>query len=244
MCIRDSAKSGAKPKRTILFIGFAGEEFGLLGAQAWVKAHKDKLPKIANLFNRDGGPEPPVGISVPKAMYADFVKISEPIQKIRPDYPFEVKVREPRKRPTRMGGTDASVFAIEGVPTLGSVSYTHLAVIIINVEKKIGRATSVVRRKIESSVNTSSGCRSLFFKTVSIITIATSTKIPKSIAPKESRFAGIFVTCIKIKAINRDKGMVKATNKAPRQLPKNKISTKTTNTLSLIHIFKRERSGL
>ena len=113
------AKSGAKPKRTILFIGFAGEEFGLLGAQAWVKTHKDKLPKIANLFNRDGGPEPPVGISVPQAMYDDFVKISEPIQKIRPDYPFEVKVREPRKRPTRMGGTDASVFAIEGVPTLG-----------------------------------------------------------------------------------------------------------------------------
>lgn len=113
------AKSGAKPKRTILFIGFAGEEFGLLGAQAWVKAHKDKLPKIANLFNRDGGPEPPVGISVPQAMYDDFMKISEPIQKIRPDYPFEVKVREPRKRPTRMGGTDASVFAIEGVPTLG-----------------------------------------------------------------------------------------------------------------------------
>lgn len=113
------AKSGAKPKRTILFVGFAGEEFGLLGAQAWVKAHKDKLPKIANLFNRDGGPEPPVGISVPKAMYDDFVKISEPVKKIRPDYPFEVKVREPRKRPTSMGGTDASVFAIQGVPTLG-----------------------------------------------------------------------------------------------------------------------------
>ena len=84
-----------------------------------MKAHKDKLPKIANLFNRDGGPEPPVGIYVPQAMYDDFVKISEPIQKIRPDYPFEVKVREPRKRPTRMGGTDASDFAIGGVPTLG-----------------------------------------------------------------------------------------------------------------------------
>lgn len=113
------AKSGAKPKRTILFVGFAGEEFGLLGAQAWVKTHKEKLPKIANLFNRDGGPEPPVGISVPKVMYDDFVKISEPIKKIRPDYPFEVKVREPRKRPKSMGGTDASVFAVEGVPTLG-----------------------------------------------------------------------------------------------------------------------------
>ena len=113
------ALSGAKPKRTILFIAFAGEEFGLLGAHAWVKAHPDRLPKIANMFNRDGGPEPPVGIAVPQAMYDDFVKICEPIRKIRPDYPFEVTVREPRKRPTRTGGTDASVFAVKGVPTIG-----------------------------------------------------------------------------------------------------------------------------
>lgn len=113
------ALSGAKPKRTLLFIAFAGEEFGLLGAHAWVKAHPDRLPKIANMFNRDGGPEPPVGIAVPQAMYDDFVKICEPIRKIRPDYPFEVTVREPRKRPTRTGGTDASVFAVKGVPTIG-----------------------------------------------------------------------------------------------------------------------------
>lgn len=113
------ALSGAKPKRSIIFIGFAGEEFGLLGAQAWVKAHKDKLPKIANMFNRDSGPEPPVGISVPQAMYDDFVKITAPIKQIRPDYPFEVKVAEPRQKPTKMGGTDASVFAMEGVPTIG-----------------------------------------------------------------------------------------------------------------------------
>jgi len=113
------ALSGAKPKRTILFVAFAAEEFGLLGAKSFVKTHKNKLPKIANLFNRDGGPLPPVGISVPQAMYNDFVKICEPIKKIRPDYPFEVKVLEPRKRPTHTGGTDASVFAVEGVPTMG-----------------------------------------------------------------------------------------------------------------------------
>lgn len=115
------AKSGAKPKRTILFIGFAGEEFGLLGAKAWVEAHRKDLPKISNMFNRDDGPEPPVGISVPQAIYDEFVKISEPIKKIRPDYPFEVKVRETRKRPTKPGGTDASIFAMEGVPTLGFI---------------------------------------------------------------------------------------------------------------------------
>ena len=113
------ALSGAKPKRTILFVGFAGEEFGLLGAKAFCETHKNKLGKIANLFNRDGGPTPPVGISVPKAMYDDFVEICKPIKDINPEYPFEVTVAQPRKKPTSMGGTDASVFAVNGVPTYG-----------------------------------------------------------------------------------------------------------------------------
>ena len=112
-------QSGAKPKRTILFIAFAAEEFGLYGAQAYAKQHKNELGKISNMFNRDGGPLPPVGIEVPQAMYDDFVKICEPVKDINPDFPFEVTVMRPRPRPTRLGGTDASVFAIEGVPTLG-----------------------------------------------------------------------------------------------------------------------------
>lgn len=116
---RMMALAGAKPKRTILFVAFAGEEFGLWGAEAFCKKHAGKLGKIANLFNRDGGPTPPVGISVPQAMYDDFVKVCEPVKDIRPDYPFEVKVRPPFKRPTETGGTDASVFAVQGVPTFG-----------------------------------------------------------------------------------------------------------------------------
>ena len=113
------ALSGAKPKRTILFVAFAAEEFGLLGAQAYVKTHKKELGKIANLFNRDGGPTPAVGISVPQAMYDDFVKICEPVKDINPEYPFTVSVAGPRKKPTTFGGTDATVFAVEGVPTFG-----------------------------------------------------------------------------------------------------------------------------
>ena len=113
------ALSGAKPKRTILFLAFAGEEFGLLGAQAFCETHQKDLGRISNLFNRDGGPTPPVGISVPQAMYDDFKKICEPLPGIRPDYPFEVTVAQPRPRPTRFGGTDATVFAVKGVPTFG-----------------------------------------------------------------------------------------------------------------------------
>ena len=113
------ALSGAKPKRTILFVAFAGEEFGLLGAEAFCKTHKNKLKNISNLFNRDGGPTPPVGIAVSQAMYDDFVEICKPIKDINPDYPFEVTVARPRKKPTTTGGTDASVFAMNGVPTYG-----------------------------------------------------------------------------------------------------------------------------
>lgn len=112
------ALSGAKPKRTIRFVAFAAEEFGLLGAHAYVKRHQKELGKISNLFNRDGGPTPPVGISVPQAMYDDFVEVCKPIKDIRPDYPFEVTVAKPRKRPTQTGGTDATVFDVEGVPAI------------------------------------------------------------------------------------------------------------------------------
>ena len=113
------AMSGAKPKRTIVFVAFAAEEFGLLGAHAYVKTHQKELKNISYLFNRDGGPTPPIGISVPQAMYDDFVNVCKPVKDINPEYPFEVSVANPRKRPTTTGGTDASVFDMEGVPSNG-----------------------------------------------------------------------------------------------------------------------------
>lgn len=116
------ALSGAKPRRTIRFIAFAGEEFGLLGAQAYAKAHADELPKISMMFNRDGGPTPPVGMCVPAAMLDDVRTATAAIDKINEEYPFEVTQSEPVVKPAKLGGTDASVFAIEGVPTYGFVT--------------------------------------------------------------------------------------------------------------------------
>jgi hypothetical protein len=117
------ALSGAKPERTLLFVAFAAEEFGLLGAKAFAKAHADRLPRISNLFNRDGGPLPPVGMAVPPAMYDDFVKICEPLKRIRPDYPFEVtKLEKPAPRPQVAGSHDGTVFAMEGVPVFNFIT--------------------------------------------------------------------------------------------------------------------------
>ena len=100
---------------------------------------------------------------------------------------------------------------------------------MMSVEKKMGRATSVVRLMIESSVNISSGWRSRFFKMVSIMTMAPSTIMPKSMAPNDSKLAGISVTCIRRKAMRSANGIVNATNSAPRQLLRNKMSTSTTS---------------
>jgi carboxypeptidase Q len=110
--------AGAKPKRSILFVLFAGEEFGLLGATAWVEQHQDKLDKISNLFNRDGAPLVASGVAVPAAMYEDFMKASGYLSSINPEFPFSVDTIPSRPKPTRTGGTDASVFAIHGVPTI------------------------------------------------------------------------------------------------------------------------------
>ncbi|MCU4177781.1 M28 family metallopeptidase [Carboxylicivirga sp. N1Y90] len=112
-------QSGAKPKRTILVALFAAEEFGLLGSKAWIRDNKDKLDKLSNMINRDGGPTAPVGISVPKEMRADFESICASINDINPHFPFVISERAPREKPKKAWGTDSGPFAVEGVPTIG-----------------------------------------------------------------------------------------------------------------------------
>ncbi len=108
--------------------------------------------------------------------------------------------------------------------------------IIIKVANRMGLPTCTTRSAIVSSFSNLLGWFSLFLKILSIITIAPSTIIPKSMAPKESRLAGISVKCINIKAISKEIGIVIATKTAPRQLPKNKIKTKTTSPIPSIKV--------
>ena len=112
------AEADGKPKRSILFCLWAAEEFGLLGSEHFVKSNPDKLNKISNYFNRDGGPLVPFEITVPPAMYDDFAAIEPALNSINPDFPFEVKMREGKapKFPKRSGGSDHAPFAMKGVP--------------------------------------------------------------------------------------------------------------------------------
>jgi hypothetical protein len=112
--------AGGKPKRTILACLWAAEEYGLYGSKHWVEANKEKLPKISNYFNRDGGPTVASGLNVPEAMYDDFEKICQPLNSINPDFPFRLNknTQPPRPIPTNARGSDHAYFAMNGVPTI------------------------------------------------------------------------------------------------------------------------------
>jgi carboxypeptidase Q len=60
--------AGAKPKRTIKFILWTGEEQGLLGARAYVEQQKANLGNISAMFNDDGGTNSQGGIPVAEQM--------------------------------------------------------------------------------------------------------------------------------------------------------------------------------
>lgn len=118
------AQSGAKPDRTIMFIIFAGEEFGLWGSRAWVEQHPDKLGKISNMFNRDGAPVPYVAFYPPKSMAGEFEPVAAKLRELYPDIPFAIEPANPNPRPKHPGGNDATTFMVEGIPALQMNEWT------------------------------------------------------------------------------------------------------------------------
>src|ERR1700693_3365389 len=58
------AQEGVRPRRTIRFILFTGEEEGLKGSQAYVKEHKDEMAKISLCLVHDTGPGKVIGIGL------------------------------------------------------------------------------------------------------------------------------------------------------------------------------------
>ena len=113
------ALSGIKPKRTLKFCLWAGEEFGLLGSKHWVETNKDKWKGIINYFNRDGGPTATTSLTVPSGWYTIMEPICEPLNLINPQIPFTLKVREGEapEVPKNAGGSDHAHFAMNGIPT-------------------------------------------------------------------------------------------------------------------------------
>ncbi len=101
--------SGLKPKRSIRFLLFSGEEEGLLGSRAYVKAHKAELDKAAGVVIFDSGIGRVTGFSLGgrKDVVAKASDLVQPLQtwdaaKLTTDGDM---------------GTDNFDFLLEGVPT-------------------------------------------------------------------------------------------------------------------------------
>jgi carboxypeptidase Q len=122
--IRLIAASGAKPKRSIIFIGFAAEENGLVGSQSWLKRHPELHAKIVVMINRDGSPSAITGATVPDTWYPDFERITAPLASLFPKWPFRLQRALPRAHATSPGGTDSSSFEMASVPTLNFATTT------------------------------------------------------------------------------------------------------------------------
>lgn len=113
------ACSGGKPERSIMFCLWAGEEFGLLGSKYFVENKTVKWENISNYFNRDSTPFAATGISVPEAMYEDFVKVSKALNDAGIDFKVEKRKGNPSPRPTSAGGSDHAYFQMNGIPAIG-----------------------------------------------------------------------------------------------------------------------------
>jgi hypothetical protein len=105
-------KAGVRPKRTIRFMLWSGEEQGLLGSAAYVKAHKDLMPKTSAVLVHDGGTNYLSGIGATEAMRADFERVFTPIKELDPAYPFEVR----KTSGLFGGGSDHASFLSANVP--------------------------------------------------------------------------------------------------------------------------------
>jgi hypothetical protein len=107
--LRAIKESGLKPRRTIRFILFSGEEEGLMGSRAYAVSHRNELDKAFGVVIYDAGTGKTTGFSV--GGRKDLVTAAQPL--IAPLAQLGVT----QLNPTMESGTDHFDFMLEGVPT-------------------------------------------------------------------------------------------------------------------------------
>jgi Zn-dependent M28 family amino/carboxypeptidase len=106
--------AGVKPKRTIRFMLWSGEEQGLLGSKGFVeKNRKDVSENVSAVFVHDGGTNYVAGIRCSEAMKSDFENVFAAAMKLDERAPFEIEIVD-TIRPR--GGSDHVPFISVGVP--------------------------------------------------------------------------------------------------------------------------------
>src|SRR6266851_6371866 len=105
---RTLAKLNLKPKRTIRFILFTGEEEGLVGSAKYVEAHQNELEKISAVLVHDTGTGRVLTLGL-HDNYQDREIVDQVLAPLK-----ELKLLEPTMR--RAFGTDHASFNEVGVP--------------------------------------------------------------------------------------------------------------------------------
>jgi carboxypeptidase Q len=107
--LRAIKASGLKPRRSMKFILFSGEEEGLMGSRVYVVQHRSELDKIAGVVIFDSGTGKTTGFSV--GGRKEIVSSAQPL--VAPLAQFGAD----KLIPNAESGTDHFDFMLEGVPT-------------------------------------------------------------------------------------------------------------------------------
>jgi carboxypeptidase Q len=107
--LRAIKASGLKPRRTMRFILFSGEEEGLIGSRKYAEAHRGELDKAAGVVVFDSGTGKTTGFSTGgrKDVASAAVPMVAPLEQFG----------AAKLIPSAESGTDHFDFMLEGVPT-------------------------------------------------------------------------------------------------------------------------------
>lgn len=121
------AATGVKPKRTIIFACWTGEEKGLLGSQYFVEKYKPISNIILNLnydmISRNDESDTK-GIKLGVDYTEAYSVLKETFEKANKDYNLGLEIKyDPAKRPT--GGSDFASFSAKDIPVYGVMAAMH-----------------------------------------------------------------------------------------------------------------------
>lgn len=117
----------ARPKRTIKFILWTGEEQGLLGSREWVKQNEALWPKISAVFVDDGGTNYEGGLKCTDEMAPMLAAATAPVNRrfvdtgdVSPEFPhgkpMTVNIQTQGDAFKQSGGSDHASFVAKGIP--------------------------------------------------------------------------------------------------------------------------------
>jgi len=120
----------AKPKRTIRFILWSGEEEGIFGSTNYVKMHANELDKISAVLVDDGGGNYQGGYTILPQMKPMMEQAIDASVKAFPEFPQVLTLANGARMP-RGGGSDHAPFNAAGVPGFftketGKLDYTFV----------------------------------------------------------------------------------------------------------------------